>query len=215
MTAPKLTPEKALIFRITHRDNLRWLLMHGLHCARSAVQDPGFVRIGNADLIGRRTEHPALPPATGVLGDYVPFYFTPYSPMMYNIKTGWGSITKRANEEIVFLVSSLPHLRELGVRFVFSDRHAYLASVRFSDSLDDLRQWIPWQLLQARDFKKDANQPEKSERYQAEALVHQMVPVNGLLGIVCYGEATETMIRALLADLGLDLKVIVRPTWYF
>ena len=65
------------------------------------------------------------------------------------------------------------------------------------------------------DFKKDANQPEKSERYQAEALIQQMVPVNGLLGIVCYCEATETMIRALLADLGLDLKNFVRPTWYF
>jgi len=210
MTAPRLTADKALIFRITHCDNLRWLLMHGLHCARSAVQDPSFIRIGNVDLIG-----PAQPPARGVLGDYVPFYFTPYSPMMYNIKTGWGGIPKRANEEIVFLVSSLPHLRAQGVKFVFSDRHAYLASARFSESLDDLPQWIPWQLLQARDFKKDANQPEKSERYQAEALIHQMVPVNGLLGIVCYCEATEIMIRALLADLGLDLKVFVRPNWYF
>lgn len=27
-----LNPEKALIFRIVHRDNLPWILDHGLHC---------------------------------------------------------------------------------------------------------------------------------------------------------------------------------------
>jgi hypothetical protein len=157
-----------LVFRITHRDNLPWVLDHGLHCARSGVQDPGFVGIGNADLISRRREHPLPQPCHGTLGDYVPFYFTPYSPMLNNIRTGWGGVTRRERDEIVFLVTSLLRMVELGIDFVFSDRHAYLATARFSNALADLGDWIPWQQLQARDFKKDPNDPGKFERYQAE-----------------------------------------------
>lgn len=215
MTAPKLSPEKALIFRMTHRDNLPWLLDHGLHCPRSGQQDPGFVGIGNADLIGKRREHPLPAPCHGTLGDYVPFYFTPYSPMLLNIHTGWGGITRRDNNELVFLVSSLPHLRDMGIEFVFSDRHAYLAAARFSNSMADLPAWIPWQRLQTKDFKKDPNDPAKVECYQAEALVFRQVPVQALLGIVCYQETGAAAVRRMLNDRGIDLKVFALPTWYF
>src|SRR3954470_12772585 len=91
-----LSPEKALVFRITHIANVPWILANGLHCRSSAMQDPNFVEIGNPDLIGKR-EHWAVPvPPGGRLSDYVPFYFTPYSPMLYNIKTGWNGIPKRS-----------------------------------------------------------------------------------------------------------------------
>lgn len=72
---PAPTADKALIFRVTHRDNLPWILDHGLHCPRSAQQDPLFVGISNADLIGKRREHLVPAPCHGTLGDYVPFYF--------------------------------------------------------------------------------------------------------------------------------------------
>ena len=41
----------------------------------------------------------------GTLNDYVPFYFTPFSIMMYNIKTGYGGIKHVPNEKIAILVS--------------------------------------------------------------------------------------------------------------
>ena len=90
--ANNLTAEKALIFRITHIGNVPWILRHGLRCKNSEVQDPNFVRIGNLELIQRRTARniPVLP--GGTLSDYIPFYFTPFSMMMYNIKTGYGGI---------------------------------------------------------------------------------------------------------------------------
>ena len=49
-----LSPEKALIFRITHIANVPWILANGLHCRSSAAQDPDFVEIGNPDLIDKR-----------------------------------------------------------------------------------------------------------------------------------------------------------------
>ncbi len=85
-----LNPEKALIWRIVHRDNLPWILDNGLHCASSELQAPQYVNIGNVDLIDkRRTRCVPIAPA-GVLSDYVPFYFTPFSVMMKNIHSGWS-----------------------------------------------------------------------------------------------------------------------------
>ena len=83
-----LPPERGLLFRITHIANLPWLLANGLHCANSAVVDPGFVAIGNPELIGKRTHRMVPLHPSGTLADYVPFYFTPKSPMLLNIKTG-------------------------------------------------------------------------------------------------------------------------------
>lgn len=85
-----LNPEKALIFRIVHRDNIPWILDHGLHCRNSTTFDPNYVDIGNVDLIGKRGGHPVPKPPGGTLNDYIPFYFTPFSIMLFNIKTGWG-----------------------------------------------------------------------------------------------------------------------------
>ncbi|MFZ1180387.1 MAG: DarT ssDNA thymidine ADP-ribosyltransferase family protein [Herbaspirillum sp.] len=50
--AAKLNPGKALIWRIVHRDNLPWILDNGLHCGNSSLQAPGWVSIGNPELIG-------------------------------------------------------------------------------------------------------------------------------------------------------------------
>ena len=83
-----LTAQKALIFRITHRDNVRWMLRNGLHCRNSAKRDPRFVSIGNQELIDKRNERQVPVAPGGTLSDYVPFYFTPFSPMLLNIKTG-------------------------------------------------------------------------------------------------------------------------------
>jgi hypothetical protein len=119
-----LNPEKALIFRIVHRDNLPWIFDNGLYCRNSAVVDPGYVNIGNVDLIDRRHHRTVDTSPGGTLSDYVPFYFTPYSPMLYSIKTGYGDVLRRPSEELVILASSLYKLRSMGVPFLFTDRHA-------------------------------------------------------------------------------------------
>ncbi len=105
--------------------------------------------------------------------------------MLLNIKTGYGGITRRANAEIAILVGSLNDLNDSQIRFVFTDRHAYLELAEFYASLDDLHH-IDWQILRDRDFKRDESDPEKMERYQAEALVYNHLPANALRGLVCY-----------------------------
>ncbi len=93
---PNLNPEKALIWRIVHRDNLSWILENGLYCGNGGLQAPGWVNIGNPELIDKRANHPVPLQPGGFLNDYVPFYFTPFSPMLRNIHTGWGGIQRRS-----------------------------------------------------------------------------------------------------------------------
>src|SRR5437867_3625919 len=134
-----LTADKAWIFRITHIDNVPWILANGLHCPNSKTVDPNFREIGNPELIRKRAGHGVPIPPGGTLNDYVPFYFTPLSPMLYNIQTGRNGTQQRSKDEIVILVSSLHKIAELGLPFVFTDRHAYQKTAVFSTNLDDAK----------------------------------------------------------------------------
>ncbi|WP_339469828.1 type II toxin-antitoxin system toxin DNA ADP-ribosyl transferase DarT [Pseudomonas capeferrum] len=208
-----MNPDKALIWHIVHRDNLPWILDNGLHCANSDVRAPQYVNIGNAELIDkRRSRHVPIAPK-GVLADYVPFYFTPFSVMMKNIHSGW-SVQQFSNDEIVILVSSLYRVEELGLPFVFTNAHAYPEWTNYYSDLAYLGE-IDWPILQRRDFKRDPDDPRKMERYQAEALIHHHLPITGLLGIMCYTDAVKKRIEHNVAARGLTLSVHARPGWYF
>lgn len=208
MSADLLNPEKALIFRIVHKDNIGKVLTDGCHCR--STTDGKYVEIGNQELIQRRTARAVPCGPGGTLADYVPFYFTPYSPMLYNIKTGRG-VPQKPMSDIIILVSSLRLMEKKGVQFVFSDRHAYLKAAEFSDDLGDLDRII-WPVLQARDFRKD--DIDKFEKYQAEALIYKHVPVEALIGIACYNVAMRDTVRALADQNGVNVEVIAKSGWY-
>jgi hypothetical protein len=210
---PVLNAERARIFRIIHRENVPWILEHGLHAATSKVLDPHFKNIGNPDLIDKRAQRVVTVGPGGTLSDYIPFYFTPFSIMMLNIHTGYN-VKQVPNEEIVILVSSLYRIAELGIQFVFTDQHAYPVAATYFTDLGDL-DGIDWGLLNRRDFKHDPDDPGKKERYQAEALIWKHLPAEGLLGICSYTEAVDAGIRAELAKRKIEMQTSVQRGWYF
>lgn len=203
-----LNPQKALIFRIVHKDNIEPIIMDGCFCRN--LGKTSYVEIGNQELIQKRNSRPVPCGPGGTLSDYVPFYFTPYSPMLYAIKTGHG-VPKKPVSEIVILISSLPLLSKQGIQFVFTDRHAYLKTALFSNNLADLNRII-WPVLQARDFRRD--DLEKFEKYQAEALVFQRVPVSAFLGIVCYNEAVRSALQSHADKHSSSVKILAQPQWF-
>lgn len=210
MSKELLNPEKALIFRIVHKDNIGPILEDGCHC-RSTMDGKKYMEIGNSELIQKRVARAVPSDPGGTLSDYVPFYFTPYSPMLYNIKTGYNGVPQRPMQDILILVSSLHHLKDKKIPFVFSDRHAYLRTAQFSNDLADL-DWIIWPSLQIRDFKRD--DADKFEKYQAEALIHKHVPLIGLLGIACYNDEVKSDIEVASGKHKAAIKVIKRRDWF-
>lgn len=210
----KLNADKALIFRIVHRDNVSWILENGMHCPSSEIQAPSYHSIGNPDIIEKRRYRKVPIAPGGTLSDYIPFYFTPYSPMMYNIKTGYAGVTKVSNENIVIFVTSLHRLIESGHHFVFTNKHAYLRDAKYFNDLAGLEN-IDWRILQNRDFKRDINDLEKGERYQAETLVHQQLSAEAILGIICYTLNIKDQLIQLAEGYGLKMQVERRTGWYF
>jgi hypothetical protein len=209
-----LGPEKALIFRIVHVRNIPWILDHGLHCRNSTAVDPHYINIGSPSLIELRKSRTVPIAPGGTLADYIPFYFTPYSIMLYNIKTGHASIRSWPSREIAILVSSLQTVQSKGIPFVFTNQHAYPVTAEYFNSLSDLHR-IDWKLLQAKDFRHDPEDPGKKERYQAEALIHQHLPVDALLGLACHDATTSVGLQSEVEKRNLKLKIVAQPSWYF
>ena len=210
-----LTLDNALLFRIVHVKNIPWILQNGgLCCQNAPTQDPNYVNIGNLDLISKRAQRQVPIPPGGILSDYVPFYFTPFSIMLYNIKTGHGGIRKCENQDIVFLVSSLHRLSELSLPFIFTSGHAYLQETEYFSDLSNL-DCIDWEILRNRDFRRDPEDPGKLGRYQAEGLVYQHFPLEALLWVCCYDDSVQKNLMLKIEQLGLKLKVKLKPLWYF
>jgi hypothetical protein len=208
-----LNPDRALIFRITHIENLPWILDNGLHARNSATFDPNYRSIGNAELIDRRSRRAVPVSPGGVLADYVPFYFTPRTPMLLNIKTGHG-VDPIPMEDIVMIVTSLHRLAEGDIPFVLTDRHAYLRAANYTNDLRGL-DLIPWRQLQESDFKRSEGDPSRIERYQAEALVHRHLPLNCIIGMACYDEPSRRRIEAELTRRQLEMRLVADPHRYF
>ena len=209
-----LTPELARIFRITHVDNVAWDLEHGLQCRNSRIANPGFRNIGNLELIEKRKDRTVPVSPGGTLADYIPFYFTPRSPMLYNIKTGFHGIAKVPMAEIVIYEASAHALAANGVTVLFTDRHAKLALAEFSADLADLNR-VDWNILQRSDFTHDPADPEKMGRYQAEALIHRELPCRHLSAVVCNGQAAKARVQAAAEQCGIPVPVVIQPGMFF
>jgi hypothetical protein len=209
-----LTPANAFIFRIVHIDNMEWILDNGLHCQNSDTQDPDFEDVGHKEIIGRRKKRTVDVEPSGTLSDYIPFYFTPWSVMLYNIVTG-HNVPQKTPDEIIMLVSKLSIVKEHKIPFVFTDSHALLASARFFNKIADLETAVDWEVLKKKDFKRDNEDPGKLERYQAEALVYQHLPLSAFGCIACATEGTTKKITAMVEKRNLCIKVITKPEWFF
>ena len=114
----------------------------------------------------------------------------------------------------MILVASLRTVAGLGLPFVFTDRHAYPVTANYYNNLAELNE-VDWSLLQQRNFQRDPNDPEKVERYQAEALIYQQLPTHALHGAVCYTKKVQLELQEQADRLSVQLDIRCIPHWYF
>lgn len=134
--------------------------------------------------------------------------------MLLNIKTGYGGVRKRENEEIVIIVSSIDLWVQNNVRFLISDRHAYIDYAEFSDNKAGLAK-IDFDLLRSKNFKRDPERPDKFDKYQAEALARSHVPVDAILELVCCNPTQVARLQSIVMPHHPNLDVTCKPHWYF
>jgi hypothetical protein len=163
------------IYHITHINNLRRIIAEGgLHCDRRA-QDVKSVNIGHMHIKQRRLNRPVPLGPRGTVGDYVPFYFAPRSPMLYAISRGGVEGYTEGQQPVIYLRSTAEMVDEAGLRWVFTEGHADMGYTDFFDDFRDLIK-IDWPLMEERYWHDTDDDPDRKRRRQAEFLVHQFFP---------------------------------------
>lgn len=208
-----VVPEPIQIFHFTHLRNLAGIIQGGLRsdagCRREGLTE---VEIGSVSIRERRLQLPVgdVGPG-GCVGDYVPWYFGPRSPMMFALSRNNYEF-QEGFDEVVYLVSTVPTIVAMGGAWIASDRNAALALAEFVDAQADLPGHISWEVISARYWP---DYTDGADLRAAEFLVHESVPWRAVEGIVTKNEATQAKARAMLEGSDHAPPVTVRGQWYF
>lgn len=203
-------------YRITHIQNLPQILTNGLVNKHHANAGTEYVAIGNPEIIDVRSNSKVKLNGYGYIGDYVPFYFTPKSIMLFNILTGYWhpTVPKRHREEIIVIRCLIDELVKLS-RWFFTDGQANVRDT--TDHYNDLEclNKIDWANIQNSNFSKSDGDYDRPRRYQAEFLVHQEVPVKSIESINVYNSNTAHAVDVILKKHFSTLAVNIQPAYFF
>jgi hypothetical protein len=206
-------PDPIRIYHFTHLRNLTGIIAGGLRsdaaCRRDRLTQ---VEVGSTAIRERRLHLPVgdVGPG-GCVGDYVPWYFGPRSPMMFALSRN-NYEYQLGFDEVVYLVSSVPKIIELRRGWVASDRNAALSLAEFTDDEHVLRDHISWDVIRATYWTDHA---DGADLRAAEFLVHESVPWEAVEVIVAKTEETCARAQDMLAGLDHSPPVTVRGQWYF
>lgn len=206
---PAVDYKSKFIFRMIHYQNLEFILNNGMHAKTSPIQDPGYINIGDIQLIEqRRVCHVGINPPGGDLGDYVPFYFGGHSPMLLNIKTGYRGIQQRPQSDIIYLVCKIQDIIACCPEWCFTDGHAKNNFTEFFNDINDLCQ-IDWNAVSLQHWANDEQDRDRMRKKQAEFLVKTHVPTNCITGIIVKTPQREQFVKEVLSRLSLNIRVKV------
>jgi hypothetical protein len=208
-------PSPARVLHFTHLDHLRAVVQHGL-LSDTTAQEKGLlsVEIGNREIKARRRRRPVPLPPGGTGADYVPLYFAPRSPMLYAIHRGNVPEYSGGTDPLVYLVTTVERLLDLGCTVLTTDRNAVLDFATFRQGASGLDE-IDWQLMKATMWNNTVEEPDRMERRMAECLVHRVVPWEAFTEMHVRTEARRAQGEAVLKSMGARTPVRVRPDWYF
>jgi hypothetical protein len=150
----------------------------------------------------------------GTLHDYVPFYFTPLSPMLFKISRGNVDAYTGGQEPLVHLVSTAQAVRATNLRFVFSDGHGIMMFTEFFDDLAQLDK-IDWEVIKSKYWKDTADNPDRKRRRQAEFLVHEFCTWDVISEIGVMTPSMKIKVENLLVTSRYKPVVKVRAQWYY
>lgn len=210
-TVPLPTP----IIHMTHVGNLEAIIGSGELRATSRLTAAGaaFTNIAYSSIQAQRAAKRVPCGPGGSLHDYVPFYFTRRSPMLYTINRS-NVPCEGGQGALVHLVSTAQAVADAGLGYAFSDGHGIMAYSGFYDDLARLDE-IDWDIISAVQWADTVEDGDRKRRKQAEFLVRDDFPLTLFQGAVVQTEARAAEVRAMFERSDLQLRVVVRPGWYY
>lgn len=202
---------KAYIYRITHVENIAHILNYGITHKDSVNHNPNYIAIGDSSLINTRDSFEI--PNGDTLGEYIPFYFGRRTPMLFVIQKGYNEVAVTHPDNIIYCASSVQKVLDLNLNFIYTNGHATdgLTSFFLPDEIENIEEQVDFFATNAKYWKRE-NDLDFKRRKEAEFLIKNDFPVEGILGFIVYSQNTKNK----LIEFGIDEQIIaVRPTYYF
>lgn len=204
-----LDPARVPLVHITPVSNLVGILQAGgLHSDAALLHHPHDV-IGYTHIKLRRLhEYRVACCNNRFVGEFVPFYFCPRSPMLYTINKGATGKPPGSQREIVHLVSSVADAIAVGHQWAISDGNAGAGPTLFSSNIQQL-ETLDWGAIRATTWVGRAHQKS------AEFLVADFFPWTAIQAIGCYDDAVCTQVSNIIGNHAHQPVVGARPNWYY
>jgi len=203
----------AWIYHITDVSNLPHILAAGGLRSDAALKTAGVqpTVIGNNIIKQRRLQELTVPCCGGrFVGEFVPFYFCPRSPMLFTINRGNTGRTSGCQKDIVHLVSSMKIAIELRRDWAFSSGNAGARLTDFFADVADLAE-LDWGIIRSNDWAGESRRDKKA----AEFLVADFVPWEAIQSIGCYDAEIAQQVNKLLKDFTQPPAIKVEQEWYY
>jgi len=212
---PGNVPQPTPIIHMTHIGNLDEILAKGAlsSTARLQAADARYNNIAYSSIQAQRAARQVPCGPGGCLHDYVPFYFTTRSPMLYTIHRG-NVPCEGGQGALVHLVSTAQKVAEAGLGFAFTDGHGIMTYSSFFDDLGRLGE-VDWDVVGSRQWADTLEDGDRKRRKQAEFLVRDAFPVTLLSGLAVQSAARKAEGEALLERRGVRMKVVEKSAWYY
>ena len=197
-------------FRLTHIDNIQYIMTKGLVRASSPLRDENYVSIGDVQVIQVRKDRKYQ---GYQLSDFMPFYFGPRSPMLYVIQNGYNGVRKVSPENLIYCVVRIDDIINNNVDCFFTDGHALssLTCYYHKSRLVELNNIVKYADVYS-SFWNDEEDPDLKRRKEAELLIYEDIPAQYIRGIVVYNEVA----REHLISIGVAAElIVVKPGYYF
>lgn len=198
-------------FRITHIDNIPYILEKGLLRANSSDRSDDFVNIGDPQVIKLRSD---MIIRNIRLGDYIPFYLGPRSPMLYVIQHGYNGVRRQEPQDIVYCVLRLDDVIKGNLECVFTDGHALSALTNYygKEQLVNIDKIVNYDDVYASQWNNNDSDIDLKRRKEAELLIKEDIAPGYIRGYIVYNDKA----KELLKSFGIaESMIVVAPNYYF
>lgn len=205
--------DRTPLFHITDVANLAGIVSSGgLRSDNRLAADGGpKVNIGYDNIKHRRMTETRVPCAGNrFVGEFVPFYFCPRSPMLFVVNLGRTGRPPGCQRTILHLVTTVSSAIGVGSPWAYSDGNAGAAYPSFYNETEHIDVRLNWAAIEER-----ANWgPVRTEK-AAEFLVADAFPWGSIRAVGCFDDAMAVRVTALLQGAEHQPRVLVRRNWYY
>jgi len=198
-----------LIYHISDVENLPSILNNGRLYSDAIMAQRNPTVIGYNHIKERRLTQITVPCCNDrFVGEFVPFYFCPRSPMLFTINQGNTGRPPGCQKTIIHLVSNVSLAVALGQDWAISDGNAGAFHTSFEADLRALED-LNWPAIRARNWQG------KTHEKSAEFLVADFFPWNCIQQIGCHNSQVAQEVKDLIQNHNHQPSVDVQQAWYY